>query len=217
MLSKGLQRKEIGQQLHLVTWIKGCRPETAVKEQKIRVNSEGGWTPLSEWCLQQLWVMQFCCHVPFVLSISVPAPSSAQAGSVQHGQHGQVPAPGRINPPLQLNGLLKQSLCWWGFANQAMGANHWHHWWLTAFQSLHALLGLLFPGWDCPGLLQSNQNDPSLLISLPNRTCSSILSCKWTSAQLHLFIHFFRITVLGFFSSLSYLWNESKYSFLWLK
>lgn len=35
MLSKGFQRGEIGQQLRLVTWIKGCRLEAAAaKEQK---------------------------------------------------------------------------------------------------------------------------------------------------------------------------------------
>lgn len=49
----------------------------------------------------------------------------------------------------------------------------------------------------------SIRNYLSLLISLPNRTCKSVLSCKWTLAHLCscVFFHFFRIAVIFFFFS----------------
>lgn len=143
MLSKGFQRLtgKLGSSY--------CGLQDAGQKQqwwknKVRVNSVTAWTPFSVWCLHRPWVMEFSLPRALfdryftptsVFSSSRLVPCSVVSGRAAErphwGQDGPVPARGGkhpwVNPPLQLNGLLKQSLCWWGFANQAMGANHWHH------------------------------------------------------------------------------------------
>lgn len=52
----------------------------------------------------------------------------------------------------------------------------------------------------------STRNYPPLLISLPNGTCKSVLSCKWILAQFHLCSSIsLGLQVFGFFSPLTYL------------
>lgn len=126
------------------------------------------------------------------------------------GQDGQVQAWAgrhpRLNPPLQLNGLLKQSLCWWGFANQAVGANHWHRWQLTAFQSLHALLGLLFSR----GVVTAESEAPSEMILLCFLPCQIKPVCLFCPVN-NLWLSF--IGVLLFFLEL----NPNMHFFDWKK